>query len=1721
MKASANSRDDEIEVAMDAKDDGGGGIGGGIAHEEYSDEQPPPLELKTVSWFRQFYFVFRKNFVILSRRPVLLTIMLLSSVVSIVLGWLLARPSNKAIYGPLNSCGILDANYIDSKNSEYDILDNMQFTLNDRFRSGFAVAIFAVGPMLNAVCAFLLVHDEFANQLIGVLRALGLRDSVFWLSWFVVLMSVNTVNAALGTIMTRMLPLHAFETIYAAGIFASLFFLHLALVSASFFLTALMGSAKRGVIWMVLIILIGVWITPIILSAQSSWPFYAYDIGSISERPAGFFWLNQATNTDGYIEQNTTFRCNQPIMSEKQGKWYKTEAERALVQDDEFFVGCFFTPSWHAAAWQKEAAKNKLVLAVHFMFPYFHFAGMWSNFVGYTSMPGTEFTASEFGKSPEELAVASLPVPPSSDNAFTSKLAPQGSTFFVGSYEEEIRYDPSRTGLPPSQCPLSDREGAGLCEYMRNCKYIENGGPTQDSPSAADSMMFLIVNAIIYALVAAYWAQVLPGMNGKAAKPYFFLLPSYWLGSKSSTDEQSNSNRNQILVNNVRKAYGQFEAVKGVSMTMNRGEVTAFLGHNGAGKTTLSHVISCEIAPTEGDVTVFGTSVTDDPFAVRNMVGLCKQDDYLWNNLSAKEHLELFAGLRGVPNEDMDATVQKWLESVDLAAVQLQYSSSFSGGMKRRLSVALATIGERPLIILDEPTTGMDPVSRRFVWRHIDEIKANRVIILTTHAMEEADLLAEEVAIMKKGDLAAFGSPLELKTQHGSALQFTLLVEREDVEATSAHLQEFFADAGNNVSIAAPPTGNIIVNIHKIDNGEDGDDDDKETDTNANTNAEESNGGISVNRLSEFVAWLDGDKSLVQEYGFSNSSLEEIFLKVTGEETLVNEETPAAPANGQTRNEEEEARITAAADPNRLTEIAGFKPSLTTLNQVRALFGFYFRRNWIGRSSISNYIVYGILMVILIWTGLGANEYDNRGVLAVPTIVISLMLVGLCGIVYADRAENLFHLMRTQGLLPRSFLLGITSYAFVIQFVFAFIVLTILFLLPIFGKQSVCPENAYDCYPGFGESPKVSTWELATIEYEDTVDDKPVVIRAYRQPGGYGGIFALIIAFTLSAPGAVLSSSFLPGYKISLVFVAFVCVLAGLAPLVYFFVGMFESERKYESCMEDFLDYFDKPMPTLEDDETLAEKFCNGPFNKTNIDEFFVNCAGVQVNELSQYCTPMHTALLPQFGIFTGLSMIYTGKIAFESDPQNYIEDVLMPNLKGADCSGSTCEFKYANKLLWSTILYMVLGSLCLTVLGLIMTFTFAFPNSFVLKIRMHISHALGRLMGTAPNSRRGNNGQTDEAESAPFAEVQEESNVVREIVQGFVTVTNDEDGIETGDAVKSVTVNHDQIPRDDVPPVLTHKLCKTYPALGGRPPKKALDMLDLQVPRGQCLGFLGKNGAGKTTALKILAGAHDPTHGFGMVSGYDSALERISVFERLGNCPQFDVVWATQSVGTHLEFFARLKGLPGNQVKEVARAIAEAVGLGSLEVYSRNAGALSGGMRRRLSIAMSLIGSPSVLILDEPTTGLDPSTRNNIWGLINSFNSQERSTIITTHMMIEADTLCNRIAIISDGKLKVIGSQQHLKDKYGSGYLLQLNLVRSNDEAQENAMRFIQKHVDENAVVATRQVKTLHINLPRNLDLGRVFRALYSQESKTEGGINQFLLSQSSLEDVFIALGD
>jgi len=186
--------------------------------------------------------------------------------------------------------------------------------------------------------------------------------------------------------------------------------------------------------------------------------------------------------------------------------------------------------------------------------------------------------------------------------------------------------------------------------------------------------------------------------------------------------------------------------------------------------------------PTTGDAHILGHSIIDGIEEIRQVMGVCPQHDVLWNQLTGREHLELFAGLRDISNAKINKEVEERLNDVDLIEAGNITAGSYSGGMKRRLSVAVALVGDPKIVFLDEPTTGMDPVSRRKVWNLIERIKRGRVTLLTTHSMEEADILGDKIAIMKDGYLASIGTNLHLKNKYGSGYSISILSEESKLQ---------------------------------------------------------------------------------------------------------------------------------------------------------------------------------------------------------------------------------------------------------------------------------------------------------------------------------------------------------------------------------------------------------------------------------------------------------------------------------------------------------------------------------------------------------------------------------------------------------------------------------------------------------------------------------------------------------------------------------------------------------------------------------------------------------------------------------------------------------------------------------------------------------------------------------------------------------------------------
>jgi len=223
---------------------------------------------------------------------------------------------------------------------------------------------------------------------------------------------------------------------------------------------------------------------------------------------------------------------------------------------------------------------------------------------------------------------------------------------------------------------------------------------------------------------------------------------------------------NAIDVRQVVKAFGSFQAVKGVSFAVEEGEIFGLLGPNGAGKSTLIRIMTTLIAPTSGTAVVNGFDVQKEADQVRRSIGVIPQALTSDLELSVEENLLIFAKLYGVPRGRREQLIGSLLEAVALTEWRSAPVKNLSGGMRRRVEIARGLVHEPRVFFLDEPTTGLDPVSRVAVWEMLKKIKAERdlTVLLTTHYMDEADKLCDRIAIVDHGELKALDSPLTLKS---------------------------------------------------------------------------------------------------------------------------------------------------------------------------------------------------------------------------------------------------------------------------------------------------------------------------------------------------------------------------------------------------------------------------------------------------------------------------------------------------------------------------------------------------------------------------------------------------------------------------------------------------------------------------------------------------------------------------------------------------------------------------------------------------------------------------------------------------------------------------------------------------------------------------------------------------------------------------------------------
>jgi ABC-2 type transport system ATP-binding protein len=246
-----------------------------------------------------------------------------------------------------------------------------------------------------------------------------------------------------------------------------------------------------------------------------------------------------------------------------------------------------------------------------------------------------------------------------------------------------------------------------------------------------------------------------------------------------------------LEVKDLVKKYGDFTAVRGISFSIQEGEIFSLLGPNGAGKTTTISVLSTLYAATSGDAVIAGHSVSKEPMAVRQVIGVVPQEIALYEDLSARENLNFWGQMYGLSGKGLKTRVDEVLEQIGLTGRAKERVKTYSGGMKRRVNIGVGLLHRPRLLFMDEPTVGIDPQSRRAI---LDSVKAlnqqGMTVLYTTHYMEEAEELSDRVGIIDGGDLIAIGTQRELTRQVGEMETLVLHIdETQDVAALAAAVE--------------------------------------------------------------------------------------------------------------------------------------------------------------------------------------------------------------------------------------------------------------------------------------------------------------------------------------------------------------------------------------------------------------------------------------------------------------------------------------------------------------------------------------------------------------------------------------------------------------------------------------------------------------------------------------------------------------------------------------------------------------------------------------------------------------------------------------------------------------------------------------------------------------------------------------------------------------------
>ncbi|XP_071523722.1 LOW QUALITY PROTEIN: uncharacterized protein [Panulirus ornatus] len=1189
-------------------------------------------------------------------------------------------------------------------------------------------------------------------------------------------------------------------------------------------------------------------------------------------------------------------------------------------------------------------------------------------------------------------------------------------------------------------------------------------------------------------------------------------------------------------------------AVDSFNLELYEGQVLALLGHNGAGKTTIISMLTKELKPTAGNIQVYNHDICSAWDKARKLIGLCPQQAVLFPLLTVQETLLYYAILKESTPDTEQTYINTVLVNMGLFNHQNNLVHQLSEGMRRRLCMAIAFIGNSKLIILDEPTSGVDPAARTAMWEVISRSRPGRTILLTTHHLDEAETLADRVAIIHKGRLLCVGSPLALKSEYGLGYSLTVSQRPQYYE----HL--ICGSDGQPVSNVADEKGSkplpgddtfivankgaiwelltkYVPNVRLL-----------ETLNNEVTYSLPlyDSQGIS-NRLSEMFGELEKG---IEKLGFTSleirpTSLEDVVIalnaiNVTDSQSLAKSRVELTPELEKEENMKNAFNFKAQQIRDGIW---------LRLQRLWALLLKRFKHHGRDWHFYVQMFVLPLLFIILALIGSRCrpNYKDVVPLKLTPSIYSppTTTFIRILDPALEPLAEEFLQLSIGRKNNTQNW----SSCPDVADIIPSLSECNI----SIMDTSSLCKCSDGQCVVNVSSQPSLNNWLLGTkwqyienryggitfgVEDHQKRSNSSGVMVWYDNSGYHalptflnmfnnarlqrllGKDYTITVVnkpikFSSYGLGSMSLQTYVADLGVGLLILVSLTVVCS-ATVGYVVAERVRGERRVlyvagitrntywtANMLWDILVLFVSLLLTV----VVLVIFSEQHFLwRNNLAAFIILCLLYSLSILPVFYLLEGWFLTEASAVFTFFSTtIGVGLITI----MMFITCEIMPWVQ---------ELKY--DIGSSLTILQDMGGVIKYLFLVLPPFTFAcgikdltggfakasimarfdvdvyvspfsWDTNFEGGLGVHyLSLALWAVMSTLIlycwRECKGSLPQpTVPAKTVAGAE--EDKDVAAERIKIQCGGTSLYDTV-----LRLVGLGRDF----------------------GSPPVTAVSNLFLALKRGECFSLLGLNGAGKTTTFRCLTGDLHPTRGQILVNGL--ILEEALALPHpiMSYCPQNHALDPNLTPREALSIMALIRGFPSKEIPVVLEEAIKQMGLSGEDTTCIRH--LSGGSKRKLSTALALIGNPLLVLLDEPTTGMDPASRRLVWHAIQSVTQDGRTVLLTSHSMDEVNQLSHRMAIMVNGYFVCLGSPHYLKHKLGDKYTIRL---KTNDiEDMTNVVDFLRSQLSD-VLLKEQHHLTLVAEVSRHVPLQLLFDSLSDAKSM---GVTEYDVSQTTLNEVF-----